>query len=559
MMLYENVVETDVLVIGGGLAGCFAAVKAREQGVDVVLVNKGYVSRSGKTPFAAVTAVFNPEWGHKLDAWMNQVYTVGEYINNREWTRMVFEDSYARYQDLVQWGVEFHKVDGEPLRTAHLHGAASEMLRFVPNFPEVLRKRVIGSGVKILDRIMVTDLVKQNGKVIGAVGIPMEEYGLYTFKAKAIVIAAGSGGFKSLGYPISELTSDGEAIAYRAGAEMMGKEFIDTHFTPADHPGYRSSTRPFLDSPKEYSISDQMSRKAFIAGGRKFFNAEGDEVPRRGMTWPLWLELEIEAHAGRAPVTSISTLDPSWTRNVVVGGAAGGMSVHSADGTRATNTKCATTLPGLHVAGDGLGTMWIGANYSGIGFATMFASVTGARAGVAAAEYALQMEKPTLDEEELARLKKVTLTPTERKGGFSPKWVTQVLQNTMLPYFVMRVKHGDRMQAALTVVEFLRDYLVPKLFCSDAHELRSAHETKNMVLNAEMQLRASIFRTESRGSHFREDYPRREDPDWLAWVILKQEQGKMNVWKQPIPKEWWPDLSKPYKERYPVRIPGEQL
>jgi succinate dehydrogenase/fumarate reductase flavoprotein subunit len=78
-----------------------------------------------------------------------------------------------------------------------------------------------------------------------------------------------------------------------------------------------------------------------------------------------------------------------------------------------------------------------------------------------------------------------------------------------------------------------------------------------MVLNAEMKLRASIFRTESRGTHYREDYPRRDDPNWLAWVILGEEQGTMQLRKEEIPKEWWPDLSKSYEERYPIKFPGE--
>jgi len=105
-MPLENVVETDVLVIGGGMAGCFAAIKAKEQGIDVTLVDKGYVSKSGQTPFAGAHAVFHPEWDHDLDAWMNQVNTVGEYVNNRDWTEIVFRESYAAYQDLISWGVK---------------------------------------------------------------------------------------------------------------------------------------------------------------------------------------------------------------------------------------------------------------------------------------------------------------------------------------------------------------------------------------------------------------------------------------------------------------------
>jgi len=129
-------------------------------------------------------------------------------------------------------------------------------------------------------------------------------------------------------------------------------------------------------------------------------------------------------------------------------------------------------------------------------------------------------------------------TPTERKSGFSPRWVTQLLQNTMIPYFILYIKHGERLQAALTIVEFLRDHLVPKLMAKDSHELRLAHETKNMILSSEMMLRASLFRTESRGTHYREDHLRRDDPTWLVWTKIKEEQGRMKLLKEPMPKEW---------------------
>jgi succinate dehydrogenase/fumarate reductase flavoprotein subunit len=127
----------------------------------------------------------------------------------------------------------------------------------------------------------------------------------------------------------------------------------------------------------------------------------------------------------------------------------------------------------------------------------------------------------------------------------------------MFPYFVMYVKHGDRLQAALTNVEFCRDHLAPMMYARDRHGLRLVHETRNMILNAEMRLRASLFREESRGCHYREDYPRRRDPDWLAWVVLKDEDGDMTAAKRPIPEEWRPDPAVPYEDRYPFRYPGE--
>jgi succinate dehydrogenase/fumarate reductase flavoprotein subunit len=183
--------------------------------------------------------------------------------------------------------------------------------------------------------------------------------------------------------------------------------------------------------------------------------------------------------------------------------------------------------------------------------------VTGTRTALAAVDYASKSKDAAIDDAELTRMEDIVCAPVERKGGFSPAWLTQVLQAVVVPYYVFGVKHEKRLEAALTFVEFMKSHLVPKLMAKDPHEWRMAHETRNMVLNAEMQLRASLFRTESRGSHFREDYPRRDDPEWLAWVKLKDVEGKMKAFKEPIPERLWPDLSKPYEERYPAPFPLE--
>lgn len=219
--------------------------------------------------------------------------------------------------------------------------------------------------------------------------------------------------------------------------------------------------------------------------------------------------------------------------------------------------NCASGIPGLYAAGNACGTMGSGALYPNIGFGLTHCAVTANRSALGAANYALKSKRIKLDEEELPKLKKNIFAPLERRGGFTSGWLTQVLHSLTVPYYILQVKHGERLQAALTFVEFLNNHLVPKLMAKDAHELRMAQETKNMALIAEMILRASLFRTESRGNHFREDYPRRDDPTWLAWVKIKNEQGKMKLYKEPIPKKWWPDLSKPYEERYPTMFPGE--
>jgi succinate dehydrogenase/fumarate reductase flavoprotein subunit len=529
-MPVEKVIETDVLVIGGGLAGCFAAVKAKEQGVDVTLVSKGNIGRSGQTPWADGTFVFNPDWGHKLEELTERAHTRGEYINNRDWTERVMKDSYARFQDLVSWGIPFLKDDKGDFSRMGIGGQARPGVAWTlhanpGSWVQPLRSQPQKMGVHILERIMIADLIKQDGKVVGAIGIPTDSWDFYIFKAKATVICTGAGGFKPVGsWPIGDLTADGHVMAYKAGAEITGKEFEDFHGGMATRTG--GLYFPNIPFPPLY-------------------NAEGDEVPERGFN----LSGDLEAHAGRAP---LRRGEEEFFNNSALG-----MSVHTAEGIWPVDENCASGIPGLYAAGDSCGTMMTGAFYSIGGTGTANASVTGARAGEAAAQYAKQAEKATIDDQELARLKEFVLMPAERKGGFSPNWVTQLLRNTMMPYFILRIKHGERLKAALTLVEFMKDHLSTKLLARDPHELRLAHETKNMIINAEMKLRASLYRTESRGTHYREDYPRRDDPRWLAWVLLKEEDGRMKVFKKPIPREWWPDLKKPYEERYPTRFPGE--
>jgi succinate dehydrogenase/fumarate reductase flavoprotein subunit len=429
----------------------------------------------------------------------------------------------------------------------------SEVVHWLPGFPEILRKQVIRSGVKLKDRFMITELLKQDGRVVGAIGFSIEGGEPQVIKAKAVAMCAGGGGFRPIGYPTHEMTADGHVMAYRVGAVITSKEFVAPHSTDPEQPAW----------PPMYLFFSSGGSAALpgMYQAPKLYNAEGDLVPARGMAWHGWLDAEYEAHEGRAPL--IADLGRRGKRAVSGPGAHGSMLGHATGGIVPVDDDCATHVPGLFAAGDSCGTCFIGASYSGFGFATMHAAATGARAGLGAAKEAKRSAAAAaggadgLDERVVAAATARLLGPLERKGGFAPHWVTQVLQNTLAPYFVLYIKHGDRLRNALSTVEYLRDQIVPKLYARDDHELRLAHETKNMVTSAEMKLRSSLFRTESRGTHYREDYPSRNDAEWLAWVRLKEEDGVMKAFKEPIPAEWRPDAAKPYEERYPMRLPNE--
>lgn len=558
----ENFVETDVLVIGGGLAGCFAAIKAKEHDADVVLVDKGYVGKTGGSPYAGDTMVFNPEWGHDLDAWMKQVNFLGEYMNNQEWNKIVFKESYARFKDLETFGVKFMEEDGEVVRLPHpmrdldlpdrdkFPPIVSEVVHWLPGWAKAIRTHTKKSGVRLMERVMICELIKQEDKIVGAVGMPVDKDETIVFKTKAVIIAAGGGGFRPPGYPTHELTADGVSLAYRVGATVTGKEFVSPMTANVEpRPGWTSMYEHF-SSGHSAALPGAAENIPFL---KPQFNAEGDEVPHRGMSWHGYIDVHHEIHAGRGPVS----VNGPGGRKMQTGapGAAGSMHGHATAGIFPSDTDCSVGITGLYAAGDSLGVQFAGATYSGFGFATAYASVSGARSGIAAAEFALKSDSIALDEQKVEALEKSIMGPLERKGGFGPRWVVEILRGYIAPYFVMYIKHEDRLEAALMNVEFIRDHIVPKMVANDAHELRLVHETRSMILNAEMKLRASMYRKESRGNHYREDYPKRNDPEWLAWILIKDEGGKMTLSKKPMPEEWWPDLNKPHDEIYPLKFP----
>ena len=559
----DIIVESDVLVIGGGMAGLCAAIKASDKGATVTLVDKGYVTRSGQSLYAMDFGCFNPDWGHKLEEWRDELVKAGDHLSNRMWTDIVIKDSYHRYKDLESWGAVFHKQYNTDIPVSHhIGGAVTETILLQENdFMKAVRRyiernKVARKNIKIMDRIMITDLLTCDGTVVGAVGIPAETYDFVVFKAKATVITTGSYGFKPYTYPGFELTADGEAIAYRAGAALTGKEFVPTVFKGES-------------AARWHDFSHGLSELAWKYTDHPYpplVNAEGDEIR---LATPIGLrEPVFEIHAGRGPLKF--QLDDDGARifkrlgfsvseknQLSVQGRGLSLAVNGAEGIWVEDETAVTSLPGLYAGGDSAGTRHLGGCDCSWGFAVMGAAVTGSRAGTGAAEFALDKDKLEMDGQQLEQIRRDTFTPAEREGGFHPRRVMTDLNHMLTPYYVLHVKRGDRLQATLTMTEFMREHLVSQIYAADPHELRLAHEAKNMILNAELKLRSSLFRTESRGRHYREDFPRRDDPDWLAWTKVEKLNGTPNLTKVPMPEEWWPDLSIPYEDRYPIRFPGE--
>jgi succinate dehydrogenase/fumarate reductase flavoprotein subunit len=180
-----------------------------------------------------------------------------------------------------------------------------------------------------------------------------------------------------------------------------------------------------------------------------------------------------------------------------------------------------------------------GAIYTQVGSSLAGSAVQGAIAGEAAADYSATVDLEKIPVSKISSIESEIFAPLQREAGYSPAWVTQTLQGIMIPNFVLYIKKENMLKAALAYIEELRDHHMPMLRAADLHELRLAHETRNMIISAEMKLKASIMRTESRCSHYRLDYPEPDYENWQAWInIYKGEDDEMEFEKQAF--NTWP-------------------
>ncbi len=157
-----------MLVIGGGFAGCFAAIKAREAGAEVIMAVKGRTGRSGLTPWANSWFVFNDTRGVTREQYLRQFVLSGEYLNNMDFVDILMAESYDRYLEVSSWGAETGRTHyyqpGTVTRSIEVVGSGDAM-----------RRQAVASGVHMLERVMITSLIKPEDKVVGRGGLPHGE------------------------------------------------------------------------------------------------------------------------------------------------------------------------------------------------------------------------------------------------------------------------------------------------------------------------------------------------------------------------------------------------
>ncbi len=540
---YANT-ESDVLVIGGGIAGLFAAVKAHDAGAQTLMVSKGRLGSSGQTPFAKGIFAYDPETSdYSIDEFVDAVSRSALGTNNPVYTRQVAEHSLARVNELRDWGFFNSPLYNKSFRT-----------------PMDERK------IPIMERIMITNLIKENGRISGAAGFSLDDATVHIFTAKSVILCTGAGGFKPNGFPICDLTHDGTIMAYNIGAKVTGKEWNDGHSGRTENPAacYDGWRGMFDRSPGttgveiHHDLGVDMNYRAYVLGN-PVSGGPGSRGPVQevdgGPYTPDEFRRQNRPGGGGPPRDDKPPGEndrpngpppgdgkrpekgggPPGMGGSSVGGSSAGMAIHKSEGLVPINDRCESNIPGLYAAGDALGSYMVGAIYTQIGSSLAGSAVQGAIAAVAAAEYTRNVEMPIIEKKTLESVQAEILAPLNRDAGYSPAWITQTLQGIMIPNFILYIKKESLLKAALAYIEELRDHHLPMLRAADMHELRLAHETANMIISAEMKLRASIMRKESRASHYRLDYPEMDGTNWEAWInIFKGKDGSMQMEKQPF-------------------------
>ncbi len=555
-----KVVETDVLVIGGGIAGAMAAIGAKEFPVSVTLVDKGTFGRSGCAAVASgVWHCYLP--GDDFDLWYKEFTEAEVPLVDPELLKKHIRESARMVNKLEQWGVKWVKDSDGKFKRTKAHGDSvprnAMLAEGGPQMMEALRNEALRRGVKAYNKIMVTDLLTSDGRrptrgrVTGAIGFHLPTGEIYLFKAKATIIATG--GIKALPYGKTgrgdptggsimpaNLTGDGFAMAYRAGAEMVhmdktlrnnGVHMQDFACAPSMNLlfalGAKFTNRLGERFMEKYDPLRKESAHRWVTGV-----AVANEVrERRG---PIALDCthftreDIKLCKAVIPIIMENFEKAGWdiTQDKVIYEADDAASITGGCGAR-TNDKYETTLPALY-AGGATTTVVLNALHG--------CSITGWHAGENAAEFSMGAASGELTPEETKQveaLKKDILAPLSVKEGMDFEQAQGEVKAILKEDIGVFHNEKSLKKAGEKLADLSRK--LPGLVAGDSHDLSKVIGIKNLVQTLQMGVTAARRRTESREGFVRDDYPETDNINCLKTIVMKREDGEtMKVWDEPI-------------------------
>ena len=541
-------ISTDVLIIGSGGAGSRAAIEVDESGLKATIVSKGLSFRSGCTGMAegGYNAVFKTvDKDDSIEAHMKDTLKGGSYLNDKKLVEILVNESPKRLIDLENFGALFDRQESGQINQRPFGGQTYRRTcyqgdRTGAELLNALKEEIIKRDIECIEEVMITSLVTDGNQVIGATGLDLNDSSLIYFKAKSVILASGGAGQL---FPVTSNTfqknGDGFAIAYRAGANLIDMEQIQFHPTGMVTP----------ESKKGVLVTE-----AVRAEGGKLFNNDGErfmskydpekmELATRDVVARSIYQEIIEGRGTEngGVYLDISHLDDDYIQEqletMVLQFENVGVEIknepievaptaHHFMGGLKIDTDASTSLENLFGAGEVCGGVH-GANRLG-GNALADTQVFGKIAGENASKVANESELKTNDEmveKEASRIKGLI-----KEGSIKPQEFKDRIKNLMWEKVsIVRDEKGLN-EALKQLLEMQKE--LENLNVSDKKqyndELLTALEVTNMVEICIVIVKSAILRRESRGAHYRSDFPESSD-EWKRSIIVNKNKIKFEA------------------------------
>jgi len=550
-----RVVTTDVAVIGGGAAGCYAALNLSKRGLKPLIICKGLVGKSGASLFAGNLVISGRALGNSEENARNTAEFLIKYHNqfliDQSWAQrcgQFIEKVY--YPELEEAGLYFRRDDSGEMVTspgkirsiaANIQGNSG-----VP-FMDLRRKQIIKAGIARMEETVATALLRNSDGSVGGIFCLNYLTGEYmVVLARAVILATGYSDrlhIRSTG--TREMSGDGIAMAWRAGATLLNMEMQWWHTNDLAHPPswqrMQIYPNPMLGSEK--------SARMLNSAGEEFFNQQKDDPLAFGPYTVQLKALVKQVRAGKARseggyYAGFDNCDPAEVETYTTYAKAfhqlglpfpttlaeTAVSSHYRQGGIDVDTNTMrSSIPGLYAAGG------VGGHSNGlIGLATYDGRVV--------AEGVVQdianLKAPSVSQSAIdAECLRLDHLRSSFGDGSTPAKLKEKLRTVMWEKAGVE-KNASDLRSALDDIEQIRADLLPGMKISNTgksvnYEWLDAIDLVNMIDVCELVIHSSLERKESRGPFIRQDFPLTDNDNWLAANILKKSGNGLRFEKRP--------------------------